>query len=447
MLDWRRVVGDKDAFKKALLGRKYESQDVDAISNEIETVSKERVAKQQKCDLLKSERNTLSAQVAQFMKAGDKAAAQQRIEDGKKLGLQIETLEKEFELSEDAFKKILEIIPNLPHESVPVGRSEADNPVVREWGSKRAFDFSPRSHDEIGTQTGLIDFERAGKISGARFAFLRGGLAQLEWALASYMLSLHLKKGYEQISAPFVVSEKTMYGMGQLPKFREDVFKVEGQDKFLIPTAEVPVTSFYAGEIVPEEKLPVKFAGFSPCFRSEAGSYGKDTKGLIRQHQFLKVELVKLTTPETSLSELEAMVNDAESVLQGLKIPYRVIHLCTGDMGFNSRKTYDIEVWLPGSVFDTGGAEGASTQKRGCYREISSCSDCGDFQARRSGMRYRPKGTKTTAFVHTLNGSGLAVGRTLVAVMENYQQKDGSILVPEALRPFMGGLEVIVPVV
>ena len=446
MLDWRRIVNEPEAFKKALLNRKYQAKDVEEIFKSIEQVSKERVAKQQKCDALKAERNNVSGQVAQLMKSGDKAKAQTFIEEGKKIGTQVEVLEKELESSEDSFRKILEIIPNIPHESVPVGKSEADNPVVREWGEKRAFDFDPKSHDEIGAATGLIDFERAGKISGARFTFLRGGLAQLEWALASYMLSLHTRKGYEQISPPFMVSEKAMYGMGQLPKFREDVFKIENQDKFLIPTAEVPVTSFYSGEIISEEKLPVKFAAFSPCFRSEAGSYGKDTKGLIRQHQFLKVELVKFTAQESSLSELESMVNDAEAVLQGLKIPYRVIHLCTGDMGFNSRKTYDIEVWLPGSVFDAAGGAASAAQKRGCYREISSCSDCGDFQARRSGMRYRPKGSKSTALVHTINGSGLAVGRTLIAVVENYQQKDGSIVVPEVLRPFMGGLEVIKPV-
>jgi len=445
MLDWRRVVNDKEAFKKALLSRKVDEQDVDLITSSIEKVSKERVQKQQKCDALKAERNNASAQVSQFMKAGDKASAQKLIDDGKRLGIEISIIEKELESSEEAFQKILEIIPNIPHESVPVGKSEADNPVIREWGEKRVFDFEPKSHDEIGTSTGLIDFERAGKISGARFAFLRGDLAQLEWALASYMLSTHIGKGYEQISVPYMVMEKTMYGMGQLPKFREDVYKVEGQDKFLIPTAEVPVTSYYSGEIIPDEKLPVKFVGYSPCFRSEAGSYGKDTKGLIRQHQFLKVELVKFCTPESSLAELEKMVDDAESILKGLKIPYRVIHLCTGDMGFNSQKTYDIEVWLPGSVFDS--ASVSSGVKRGCYREISSCSDCGDFQARRSSMRYRPKGSKSTSLVHTLNGSGLAVGRTLIAVMENYQQKDGSIKVPEVLRPFMGGKEILRPIV
>jgi seryl-tRNA synthetase len=444
MLDWRKVTQEKEAFKIALKNRGFASGEVERISSSIDSISKERVQKQQKCDAMKAERNKASAQVGQLMKTGDKAAAQKIIDDGKRIGVEIEGLEKELESSEILFQGILEVLPNIPHESVPIGKTEKDNPIVREWGTKKSFDFEPRAHDEIGQNSGLIDFERAGKISGARFTFLRAGLSQLEWALASYMLNTHVRKGYEQISTPFMVSEKTMYGMGQLPKFREDVYKIEGQDKFLIPTAEVPVTSFFAGELLEESELPYRFAGFSPCFRSEAGSYGKDTKGLIRQHQFFKVELVKFSTPEKSLEELEMMVQDAESILQGLEIPYRVIHLCTGDMGFNSRKTYDIEVWLPGSVFDASGGD-TSQLKRGCYREISSCSDCGDFQARRSGIRYRPKGAKQTAHIHTLNGSGLAVGRTLVAVMENYQQKDGSIKVPKVLVPYMNGLELIQP--
>jgi seryl-tRNA synthetase len=320
---------------------------------------------------------------------------------------------------------------------VPVGKDEQANPIVREWGTPRSFDFEPKSHDELGEKLGLIDFARAAKISGARFTFLRAGIAQLERALVNLMLDTQRTRGYEEIVPPYIVSASTMYGMGQFPKFVEDVFKVEGQDKYLIPTSEVPVTSLYGGEIVDEAMLPKKFMAFSPCFRSEAGSYGKDTKGLIRQHQFHKVELVKLTRPEESLNELESMVGDAENILKLLEIPFRTIHLCTGDMGFNSQKTYDIEVWLPGSVFESQGS------KRGCYREISSCSDCGDFQARRSQIRYKPKGGKGTQFVHTLNGSGLAVGRTLVAVIENYQQKDGSILVPKVLKPYMGGLEKI----
>jgi len=332
----------------------------------------------------------------------------------------------------------LELIPNIPHTTVPVGKSAKDNVVVRKWGEIKKFDFEPKSHDELGTQLKLLDFERGGKVSVARFTFIRGDLARLERALINFMSDLHRAKGYEEISPPFIVTAKTMYGIGQLPKFAEDVFKVEGQDKYLIPTAEVPVTSLFADEILSEEELPRKFFAFSPCFRSEAGSYGKDTKGLIRQHQFLKVEMVKFSKPEQSLAELEDMVSGAEEVLKQLKIPFQTLHLCTGDMGFNSQKTYDIEVWLPGSIFESAGET-----SRGCYREISSCSDCGDFQARRSGIRFKGKNAKGTQFVHTLNGSGLAVGRTLVAVMENYQQKDGSILVPEVLRPYMGGQEKI----
>ena len=444
MLDWRRVTQDKDGFVKALLNRRFSNDEANKVASQIEHIAKGRVAIQQKTDALKAERNKASMQVAGLMKSGDKAAAQKIIDAGKTLGAEIEKLETQLAEEEKLFWEALEVIPNWPHESVPVGHSEADNPVVREWGTKRKFDFAPKSHDELGSQTGLIDFERAGKISGSRFTFLRAGLAQLERALANLMLDLHRTKGYQEINAPYIVTKNTMYGMGQFPKFVEDVFKVEGQDKYLIPTAEVPVTSYFSNEIIADELLPVKFMSFSPCFRSEAGSYGKDTKGLIRQHQFHKVELIKFSRPEESLAELESMVNDAEDVLRHLEIPFRTIHLCTGDMGFNSRKTYDIEVWLPGSVFDAPGAT-PGTSARGCYREISSCSDCGDFQARRASMRIKPKGGKGTHFVHTLNGSGLAVGRTLIAVIENYQQKDGSIEVPKVLRPYMGGLESIRP--
>jgi seryl-tRNA synthetase len=437
MLDWRRVVGNPQGFEQALLDRQMKPDVAKTTLEGINKVSKSRVDQQKKCDEVKAERNKVSAQVAELMKSGQKDKAASLIAQGKELGTTIEKLEAELAASESAFTKILELIPNWPHESVPVGKDEKANPVVREWGTKRSFDFEPKAHDELGEKLGLIDFSRAAKISGARFTFLRAGIAQLERALANLMLDTQRGRGYEEIVPPYIVTANTMYGMGQFPKFVEDVFKVEGQDKYLIPTSEVPVTSFFAGEIVDDNILPKKFMALSPCFRSEAGSYGKDTKGLIRQHQFHKVELIKLTRPEESLAELEAMVGDAENILKLLEIPFRTIHLCTGDMGFNSQKTYDIEVWLPGSVFESAGS------KRGCYREISSCSDCGDFQARRSQIRFKPKAGKGTQFVHTLNGSGLAVGRTLVAVLENYQQKDGSILVPQALKPYMGGLEVI----
>jgi seryl-tRNA synthetase len=437
MLDWRRVVGNPQGFEQALLNRQMKSDVARATLEQISVVSKARVDRQKKSDEIKAERNKVSAQVADLMKSGQKDKAGALIAQGKELGTTIEKLEADLAASEAEFTKILELIPNWPHESVPVGKDEKANPIVREWGTPRSFDFEPKSHDELGEKLGLIDFARAAKISGARFTFLRAGIAQLERALVNLMLDTQRTRGYEEIVPPYIVSASTMYGMGQFPKFVEDVFKVEGQDKYLIPTSEVPVTSLYGGEIVDEAMLPKKFMAFSPCFRSEAGSYGKDTKGLIRQHQFHKVELVKLTRPEESLNELESMVGDAENILKLLEIPFRTIHLCTGDMGFNSQKTYDIEVWLPGSVFESQGS------KRGCYREISSCSDCGDFQARRSQIRYKPKGGKGTQFVHTLNGSGLAVGRTLVAVIENYQQKDGSIAVPKVLKPYMGGLEKI----
>ncbi len=439
MLDWRRIVKDEEAFKKALISRGFDSSRADEISRSIATVSKKRSEALAGADQLKAERNQTSQSVAQLMKSGQKAEAQALIQKGKDLGTEIEKIEVGVQEIEAEFTAILEVIPNMPDASVPFGKSEKDNPVVRSWGEPKKFSFKARTHDAVGEGLGLLDFERAAKISGARFTFLKGPLAQLERALANFMLDLHRPKGYVEIVPPYLVSAQTMYGMGQFPKFKEDVFAVSGQDKYLIPTAEVPVTSLFRDEILSEEQLPLKFMAFSPCFRSEAGSYGRDTKGLIRQHQFHKVELVKFAHPDTSFEELESMVANAEEVLKKLEIPFRTILLCTGDMGFNSRKTYDIEVWLPGSTVDP------EAKEPGCYREISSCSDCGDFQARRSQIRFRNKTTKATQFVHTLNGSGLAVGRTLVAVLENYQQEDGSVLVPQVLRPYMGGLEVIRP--
>jgi seryl-tRNA synthetase len=439
MLDWRRVTQKPDEFIASLVNRGESDQRARDILGRIDRVSKARVDEQRKVDLLKAERNKLSQEVATLMKSGRKTDAEPLMKKGKDLGAEIETMEKRLSESESEFSSILELVPNMPHSTVPIGKSEKDNPVVRTWGEKRKFSFEPRGHDEWGQATGAIEFEKAGQISGARFVFLRGGLARLERALANFMLDEHRKRGYEEIIPPYMVNAKTMYGMGQFPKFVEDVFKIDGQDKYLIPTAEVPVTSFFSGEILQDEDLPKKFCAFSPCFRSEAGSYGKDTKGLIRQHQFHKVEMVKFVHPEKSLTELESMVDDAENILRLLEIPFRVVHLCSGDMGFNSQKTYDIEVWLPGSVFDTAGGEPGKIQK-GCYREISSCSDCGDFQARRSQIRFKPKTGKGTQFVHTLNGSGLAVGRTLIAVIENYQQSNGKVTIPKVLLPYMGGV-------
>jgi seryl-tRNA synthetase len=438
MLDWKRVVNKPEEFTTALVNRGESLARAQEILSKIELVSRSRLDEQKRSDALKGERNKISQEVANLMKAGQKKDAEPLIQKGKEIGVQIEKIDSQLGESESEFSKILELIPNIPHMSVPVGKSDKDNPEVRTWGTKRVFNFEPKSHDELGQKSGFIEFERATKVSGSRFVFLRDGLARLERALASFMLDEHRSRGYREIVPPYIVSHKTMYGMGQFPKFVEDVFKVEGQDRYLIPTAEVPVTSLYSEEILSDEELPIKFCSFSPCFRSEAGSYGKDTKGLIRQHQFHKVEMVKFVKPENSLDELESMVGDAENILRKLEIPYRVIHLCTADMGFSSQKTYDIEVWLPGSVFESGGPN--QTLKKGCYREISSCSDCGDFQARRSQIRFKAKHSKGTQFVHTLNGSGLAVGRTLVAVMENYQTSAGKIQIPTVLQGYMGGL-------
>ena len=321
-------------------------------------------------------------------------------------------------------------LPNLPHDSVPVGRNEEANRIERVVGTPRAFDFAPKAHWDLGPELGILDFERGAKLSGARFTASFGAGAQLERALASFMLDLHTREhGYTEVLPPFLVSSKALTGTGQLPKFAEDLFRIQDRDLWLIPTAEVPVTNLHAGEVLDESMLPVRYTSHTACFRAEAGSYGKDVRGLIRQHQFNKVELVQLAAPERSYEALEELTGHAERVLQRLELPYRVMCLCTGDMGFGAAKTYDLEVWLPG---------------QNAYREISSCSNCDDFQARRADLRYRPAGGGKPRLLHTLNGSGLAVGRTLIAVLENYQQADGTVLVPAALRPYMGGLERIV---
>jgi seryl-tRNA synthetase len=327
-----------------------------------------------------------------------------------------------------AIERFLLVVPNVPDPSVPVGKDAADNVEVRRVGTPRAFDFEPKSHWDLGPDLGILDFERAARISGARFAVYWDLGARLERALIQLMLDLHGSRGYREVIPPYLVTAETLTGTGQLPKFEGDLFKTAAGDRdlYLIPTAEVPLTNLHRDEILDASSLPRKYVAFTPCFRSEAGSHGQDVRGLIRQHQFHKVELVKLTTPESSMEELEGMVADAEEVLKRLGLPYRVVVLSTGDMGFAAAKTYDIEVWLPG-------------QKT--YREISSCSNCTDFQARRAGLRYRPEAGAKPRFLHTLNGSGLAVGRTLIAVLENYQQADGSVVVPEALRPYMGGVE------
>jgi seryl-tRNA synthetase len=373
---------------------------------------------------LKREQNTSGDQVARAKRQGEEVA--HLFEASKQRGQKIKQLEFELDSAERQRTVLLEALPNLPHSSVPVGKGAADNVVVRTWGELPTFDFEPKAHWDLGPELGVIDFERATKISGTRFSFLMGAGAQLERALINFMLSLHANEhGYTEVAPPLLVSSATLYGTGQLPKFEQDLFKIAGEwDLFLIPTAEVPVTNLFRGEILDGNRLPLKYTAYTPCFRSEAGSYGADVRGLIRQHQFDKVELVKFATPDTSYDELEGLTANAEKVLQLLGLPYRTIVLCTGDMGFSAAKTYDIEVWLP-------------SQK--AYREISSCSNCEAFQARRANIKFRREGTGKAEHVHTLNGSGLAVGRTLIAVLENYQQADGSVVIPEALRPFMGG--------
>ncbi|NOS35073.1 MAG: serine--tRNA ligase [Deltaproteobacteria bacterium] len=374
---------------------------------------------------LKGRRNTVSEEIGRLKKEGSDCA--NLMADSKELAVKIKELDGAASEKSEALKALMLIIPNIPHSSVPVGTDAGENRLEREWGEVREFDFEPREHTEIGERLGILDLDRAGKIAGARFAIYRGAGAAMERALINLMLDLHTTvHGYTELLPPFMVNRECMKGTGQLPKFEDDLFKIEGWDHFLIPTAEVPVTNMHREEILNEKALPLSYTAYTPCFRKEAGSYGKDVKGIIRQHQFSKVELVKFTTPDVSYIELERLTSNAEKVLQLLELPYQLVSLCTGDLGFSAAKTYDIEVWLP---------------SQGKYREISSCSNFEDFQARRANIRYRPKGGGKPRFVHTLNGSGLAVGRTVVAILENYQQEDGSVVIPQALRRYMGGLE------
>ena len=378
---------------------------------------------------LRHRRNVVSDEIAAMKKAGENADAY--ILEMRQVSGRIKELDKS--LAEDVAQldAFLLGLPNVPHASVPVGKDESDNPVEKQVGDPPVFDFEPKAHWDIGAHLGILDFDRAAKITGARFSLSRGAGARLERALINFMLDIQTgEHGYTEILPPFMVNAQSMTNTGQLPKFEEDLFKIEGWNYFLIPTAEVPVTNIHQGEILNEADLPVLYTAYTPCFRSEAGSYGKDTRGLIRQHQFNKVELVKLTTPEESYAELEKLLHDAETILQRLGLAYRVITLCTGDLGFSAAKTYDIEVWMPA---------------QGVFREISSCSNFENFQARRANIRFRRKGQKGTSLVHTLNGSGLAVGRTVAAILENCQQADGAVVIPEGLRPYMGGLHKIEP--
>jgi seryl-tRNA synthetase len=376
---------------------------------------------------LRHQRNRVSDQIADLKKDGEDAKA--LVEQMRAVSAKIKILEQDLAVHQETLDKILLEIPNIPHASVPLGKDTADNSRVKQVGISPHFEYDAQAHWDIGTRLGILDFERAAKITGARFPLYLGVGAHLERALINFMLDIHISEhGYTEVLPPFAVNRQSMTNTGQLPKFEQDLFKLEGWDYFMIPTAEVPLTNLHQGEVLDEGLLPIYYTAVTPCFRSEAGSYGKDTRGLIRQHQFNKVEMVKLTQPEVSYDELEKMLTNAETVLQRLGLPYRVVSLCTGDMGFSAAKTYDLEVWMPG---------------QDAYREISSCSNCESFQARRANIRFRRKGKKGTELVHTLNGSGLAVGRTVAAILENYQQADGSVVIPEALRPHMGGMEVI----
>ncbi|MDR3564266.1 MAG: serine--tRNA ligase [Negativicutes bacterium] len=373
-------------------------------------------------EALKSKRNTVSQEISRLKRTG--GAADEMIVEMREVGDQISQLDGQVKEIEAALSEIMMTIPNIPHESVPVGADETANPEVRRWGTPRIFDKEPLAHWEIGEQLGILDFERGGKVTGARFTFYRGLGSRLERSLINFMLDLHTREhGYTEFFPPFIVNKDSMVGTGQLPKFAQDMFKLEGLDYYLIPTAEVPITNLHRQEILDGKDLPLCYAAYSACFRAEAGAAGRDTRGLIRQHQFNKVELVKFSRPEESYSELEKLTGNAERILQLLELPYRVILLCSGDMGFSSAKTYDIEVWLP------------SFEK---YREISSCSNFEDFQARRADIKFRRDPKAKPEFVHTLNGSGLAIGRTVAAILENYQQADGSVVIPEVLRPYMG---------
>lgn len=392
-----------------------------------EGLEKERRDLLKETEALKAKRNTVSKQVGQMKKAGEDASAV--MAEMREVGEQIAALDARLKDVEEKLRDIMLHIPNMPKEDVPVGKDDTENPEVRRWGEPRTFDFEPKAHWDIGTELGILDADRAAKVTGARFTFYRGLGARLERACISFMMDLHANKhGYTEMLAPYIANKDSMVGTGQLPKFAEDMFKLEGLDYYLVPTAEVPMTNYHRDEILDGEKLPERYSCYTACFRAEAGSAGRDTRGLIRQHQFNKVEMIKFTKPEESWEELETMVEAAEDVLKELGLPYHVVQLCTGDMSFTSAKTYDLEVWFP-------------SQNK--YREISSCSNCLDYQARRANIKFRRDRKSKPEFAHTLNGSGLAVGRTVAAILENYQQADGSVVIPEALRPYMGGVEVI----
>ena len=418
MIDIELIRSNPEYVKERLATR---DKELPELVDKVLELDKKRREIIKKLDELRRERNELSKQIGILKREGkDTTEIQNRV---KSLKVEIDKLEEELRKVEEELKNTLLWIPNLPHPSVPVGEDENDNVEIRRWGEPRKFDFEPKPHWELGEKLGILDFKRGAKLSGSRFTVIKGWGARLERALINFMLDLHTKKGYKEVCPPHLVRPEILVGTGQLPKFEEDLYKCERDELYLIPTAEVPLTNLHRDEILKEEELPIYYTAYTPCYRREAGAYGKDIRGIIRQHQFDKVELVKIVHPDTSYEELEKLTRDAEEVLQLLELPYRVVELCTGDLGFSAAKTYDIEVWFP-------------SQNR--YREISSCSNCEDFQARRMNTRFKDSKTGKNRFVHTLNGSGLAVGRTLAAILENYQQEDGSVVVPEALRDYVG---------
>jgi seryl-tRNA synthetase len=424
MLEIKYLRQNLSMVKEALAARGHMA-DLDAFQKSDD----DRRAVLQEIESLRHERNVVSDRIAEMKKAGENADA--IVAEMRAVSSKIKELDKQLSASQEAIDDFLLGLPNIPHPTVPIGKDEADNPEVKKVGSVPEFEFEPQAHWDIGSRLNILDLDRAARITGARFPLYFGAGARLERALINFMLDTHTAKhGYKEVLPPFMVNRESMTHTGQLPKFEDDLFKLSGWDYFMIPTAEVPVTNIHQGEILDEDQLPICYTAYTPCFRSEAGSHGKDTRGLIRQHQFNKVELVKFSHPESSYDELESLLNNAETILKKLDLPYRVIELCTGALGFSSAKTYDIEVWMP---------------TQGVYREISSCSNFEEFQARRAGIRYKPKGKKGTALVHTLNGSGLAVGRTVAAILENFQQADGSVTIPEMLQPYMAGLVKITP--
>lgn len=418
MLDIKMIRQNVEMVKEKLATRNVD----EAKINEFVALDEKRRAELVKVEELKKLRNDVSGEIAQLKR--NKENADDKIAQMKKVGEEIKALDEQIAKIDEELTTIATTLPNLPHESTPIGKDEDDNVEVRRHGTVREFDFEAKPHWEIAENLGILDFERGAKVSGSRFVFYKGLGARLERAIYNFMLDEHGKEGYTEVIPPYIVNSHSMFGTGQFPKFKEDVFQLANTDLTLIPTAEVPLTNYYNGEILEEADLPVYFTALSPSFRSEAGSAGRDTRGLIRLHQFNKVEMVKLTKPEESYNELEKMTQNAENILQKLNLPYRVVALSTGDMGFSAAKTYDLEVWIPA---------------QDAYREISSCSNCEDFQARRAMIRYRDENGKVQ-YVHTLNGSGLAVGRTVAAILENYQNEDGSVTIPEVLVPYMGGV-------